>query len=144
MMEPAAMRAVWGLLVVATLGCASSSRAQATGEVPARRSVLEGVYTADQATEGKALFDQLCLRCHAAVDFANERFQAKWTARTLHDLYALVSRTMPLDQPASLRPPQYAELLAFLLSVNGYPAGERELGWDAQDLSRIRIDPPPD
>jgi hypothetical protein len=104
--------------------------------------VLDSVYTADQATEGKALFDQLCLRCHAAVDFSSERFHQKWTTRSLHDLYGVISRTMPLDQPGSLRPPQYTELLAYLLSVNGYPAGRAELGWDREQLSAIRIDPP--
>jgi hypothetical protein len=140
----APVRATCGLLVLATLGCAGPTRAQAPGDVPASRSVLEGVYTGEQAAEGKALFEQLCLRCHAPADFAAPRFRVKWTTRSLHDLYAVISRTMPLDQPGSLRPRQYVEVLAFLLSVNGYPTGERELGWDTHELSAIRIDPPRD
>ena len=107
------------------------------------KSVLDSVYTADQASEGKALFDQLCLRCHASVDFASARFHEKWDARTLHDLYALVSRNMPFDQPGSLRPQQTVELLSFILSVNGYPAGNVELGWTEQQLAGIKIEPPP-
>jgi mono/diheme cytochrome c family protein len=130
-----------GLVLLATLGGPAASQAQAAGALGSR-SVLDSVYTADQATQGKALFEQLCLRCHAPVDFANERFQAKWTTRSLHDLYSVISRTMPLDQPGSLRPPQYAEVLAYVLSVNGYPAGRTELGWDRDRLSGIRIDPP--
>jgi hypothetical protein len=50
---------------------------------------------------------------------------------------------MPFDQPGSLLPRQYVDLLAYLLSVNGYPSGEMELSWDQKELSAIKIDPPP-
>jgi hypothetical protein len=131
------------LVLLAPLWGPGAAHAQGASGGRVLKSVLDSVYTAEQAREGKALFDQLCLRCHAAPDFASERFKAKWTARSLHELYAALSRTMPFDQPGSLRPPQYIELLAFLLSVNGYPAGGRELRWDLGELAGIKIDPPP-
>jgi hypothetical protein len=131
------------LVLLATLGEASAARAQGVDAARARTSVLDSVYTVDQAAEGKALFDQLCLRCHAAPDFASARFHEKWDSLTLHDLYALVSRNMPFDQPGSLRPRQTVELLSFILSMNGYPSGNTELGWTQQELSGIQIDPPP-
>jgi hypothetical protein len=139
------MKRVWGvaLAVLALWGGPSALRAQGAEAGREPKSVLDSVYTLDQASEGKALFDQLCLRCHAAPDFASARFHEKWDERTLRDLYALVSRNMPFDQPGSLRPQQTVEVLAFLLSVNGYPAGSSELTWDPEKLSAIEIDPPP-
>lgn len=135
-------RAASAALVLLAMVGPSAAHAQGADE-RALRSVRDSVYTADQATEGKALFTQFCLRCHAAPDFASPRFHEKWDTRTLHDLYALVSRNMPFDQPGSLRPQQTVELLSFILSVNGYPAGGKELTWDQVELSSIRIDPPP-
>ena len=49
---------------------------------------------------------------------------------------------MPFDQPARLRPTQYAELLAFILEVNGLPPGEVELATDERLLAGIVFDPP--
>jgi hypothetical protein len=135
-------RVAGAALVFLALAAPSAVNAQGV-ETRALRSVRDSVYTADQATEGQALFTQFCLRCHAAPDFASPRFHEKWDTRTLDDLYALVSRNMPFDQPGSLRPQQTVELLSFILSVNGYPAGGKELRWDPVELSGIRIDPPP-
>ena len=38
---------------------------------------------------------------------------------------------------------QIADVLAFLLLSNGYPAGQRELSVGKTDLESIRFDPPP-
>ena len=45
-------------------------------------------------------------------------------------LYGYVSLAMPPDRPGQLSPQTYADLVAFLLSNNGYPAGEKELPID--------------
>jgi hypothetical protein len=50
---------------------------------------------------------------------------------------------MPFDQPASLHPERYAEVLAFILEVNGFPPGDAALGWERKELAGITIDPPP-
>jgi mono/diheme cytochrome c family protein len=127
----------------ALLGGARAAYAQASLPPESPRSTRSGVYTTQQAREGAALFEQHCSRCHSAEEYRSARFREKWTSRTLRELYGVVSTTMPFDQPASLRPEQYAELLAFILQVNGFPSGEAALGWDEKALASITMAPPP-
>jgi len=42
-------------------------------------------------------------------------------------LYGYVSLAMPPDRPGQLSPQTYADLVAFILSNNGYTAGDKEL-----------------
>ena len=109
------------------------------------RSARAGVYTAEQAREGAALsvFEQYCLRCHSLEEYRSQRFREKWTSRTLRDLFAVIASTMPFDQPASLPLTQYAELVAFILQLNGFPSGDARLEWNETGLAAITIDPPP-
>jgi hypothetical protein len=127
--------------VLLGLGGVSSLRAQ-TPDAAVTRSARSGVFTAEQAREGGAIFEQHCSRCHSTQEYRSERFRTKWTSRALRDIYLVVSTTMPFDQPSSLRPTQYAELLAFILEVNGLPPGEVELAADERRLAEIVFDPP--
>ena len=47
---------------------------------------------------------------------------------------------MPTDDPASLSRQQYADLTAYIFSVSGFPAGERELPRDLPALNQISIE----
>ena len=132
-----------GLAFLALGVGASTLLSQAPTTSSAPRSARDGVYTAEQAREGAAIFEQHCSRCHSAQEYRSERFRTKWTSRTLHDLYVVISTTMPFDQPASLRPVQYVEALAFILEVNGFPPGDVALSWDQKELAGVTIDPPP-
>jgi hypothetical protein len=46
---------------------------------------------------------------------------------TLDDLFDRIKTTMPGDAPGSLTGEQCADILAFLLSKDGFPAGQTEL-----------------
>jgi hypothetical protein len=46
---------------------------------------------------------------------------------------------MPLDKPGSLSRQQNADLLAFLLKANQWPAGATELSRELSGLKQIRI-----
>jgi hypothetical protein len=37
---------------------------------------------------------------------------------------------MPLNDPASLKRDQYAQIMAYILKFNGYPAGSHPLTYD--------------
>jgi hypothetical protein len=130
------------VVLVALAGGWLEGLAQAPDAPAARRSATSGVYTAAQAREGEAIFQQHCSRCHSSQEYRSERFRAKWTSQTLAELYAFVSRAMPFDQPGSLQPVQYAELLAFMLEVNGFRPGGSALSWDQKDLAGITLDLP--
>jgi S-disulfanyl-L-cysteine oxidoreductase SoxD len=45
---------------------------------------------------------------------------------------------MPQDRPGSLSAEEYADVVAYILRLNGRPAGERELPADAALLARMR------
>ncbi|HVH27845.1 MAG TPA: cytochrome c [Vicinamibacterales bacterium] len=103
------------------------------------RTVWEGVYTEEQARRGQAVFGVSCARCHAPEDFSSETFLTSWENSTALDLLRLVQRTMPMDEPGSLRPENYADVVAYFFSLNAFPAGKTELDTDAQRLGLIRI-----
>ena len=59
---------------------------------------------------------------------------------SLGELMALVQQTMPQDNPGGLSPEAYTDVLAYLLKMNEYPAGEADL--TAESLEAIVIEPP--
>ena len=46
---------------------------------------------------------------------------------------------MPPEQPGGLLPSNYADILAFILRANDYPAGATELPGDEEALAEITI-----
>lgn len=113
------------------------------------RSASDGVYTAEQAARGEALYDEQCASCHGPIRaFAPEMaallgdhtFRARWQGRPLGELFDLIRGTMPQDAPGSLSSAQSAELVAYILSGNRKPAGPTPLADDAERLGRIRFE----
>ena len=49
---------------------------------------------------------------------------------------------MPYDNPGRLRPRQYVDIISYILSINGLPAGDVEMKRDVRTLRQIRIDGP--
>ena len=93
-----------------------------------------GVYTAAQATAGKALFDTQCALCHGSQlegssgpQLAGADFMGKWSGQSADDLRDFIQTQMPLTAPGSLKPPQVLALVAYILQKNKYPAGDAEL-----------------
>ena len=52
-----------------------------------------------------------------------EAFEAVWAGRSVRALYDS-ARTMPPANPGSLSDETYASLVAYVLQMNGYAAGE--------------------
>ena len=104
------------------------------------RSVWEGVYTEAQAKRGEAVFSGTCARCHTAEDFSGSTFLSGWENSTTLDLFKLTQKTMPQDSPGSLAPEEYADVIAYFLSLNKFPAGQTELDTNAERLGTIRIE----
>jgi len=50
-----------------------------------------------------------------------------------------MQKTMPMDNPGSLRPEDYADVISYFFRVNQIPAGKDELDTDAEHLKLIRI-----
>jgi hypothetical protein len=55
------------------------------------------------------------------------------------DLYDLISNTMPMNDPGTLSSQEYIDVIAYILKLNGVPAGKAELRPDAAALKQQRI-----
>ncbi len=114
-----------------------SAAESAAPEVTAS-NVWEGVYTDDQAARGKEVYEVSCIGCHAATlrgtpgapGIAGGRFTFNWDGRNLGELHAYIVHNMPVGQAGTLSDQQYADIVAYILQVNEFPAGETELATD--------------
>ncbi len=66
-----------------------------------------------------------------------------WQGETLADFYTQIQTTMPATKPGSLQPEEVSQLIAYILSVNSYPAGTAELPHTVDELKAIQFDLPP-
>jgi mono/diheme cytochrome c family protein len=111
-------------------------------------SVWDGVYAQTQADRGKMAYAKQCASCHgAALDgngavppLAGADFKTNWNGQTADDLFEKVQTSMPADRPGTLSREQNADILAFLLQSNGFPAGQKDLPTDAAVLGKIRFE----
>ena len=102
-------------------------------------SVLDGVFTPAQASRGEATFRRVCAACHDTGEFSGGRFRLSWVGRSAGDLFDTIATLMPEGDPGSLTPAQYAALVAYLLQLNGYPAGEAALPASLSALRALEI-----
>ncbi len=129
-----------GISCLVTLAIACGLEAQESGEKGA--SVREGVYTEEQARDGRAVFAENCSYCHAPRQFSGRTWLNRWSGSAVASFFELVRNTMPFDGPGRLSPRQYTEIVAYVLEMNGFPAGDERLPADREALSRIRIEAP--
>ena len=111
-------------------------------------SVWDGVYTEAQATSGLALYKQECASCHGMAlegagqfpPLAGDDFKANWNGQQLSDLFEKMRLSMPADHPGKLSGEQNADILAYMLKQNGFPAGSTAIKGDANALKSIKFD----
>jgi mono/diheme cytochrome c family protein len=138
-------RRLFGIIIVGTAVCGVGA-VVARGQSTATATTWSGVYTEAQAKQGETVYMTHCVDCHGE-DFAGREqapalaglgFMDKWNRTPLRKLFEIVEQ-MPPDEPKVLPPQQYADVLAYLLSANGFPAGQTRLTADRQTLGRIEI-----
>ncbi len=120
-----------------------------------QRTIWDGVYGSTQVARGRLVYDGQCAVCHgrflngAAEDpdmqsgppLARAYFLREWNGRSLAVLYDYTRASMPQANPGSLTDEQYADILAYMLSVSGAPTGPSDLSNAHGDLARIVIAP---
>jgi S-disulfanyl-L-cysteine oxidoreductase SoxD len=117
----------------------------------ARASVWDSVFTLEQAGRGETTYRATCSNCHGdslagindAPALIGAQFHKTWDGNALSSLFNRIINDMPSDNPGSLAKPQVAELVAYLLKYNGYPAGKTDLPAAPEQLSQIRFLPKP-
>ena len=121
-------------------GVFSALRAQTT------RTVWDGVYTEAQAKRGALIYDLECASCHGpagaggglAPALTGAAFSANYDGLTVGDLFERNLRTMPIGREGELSRPQNADVTAYMLECNKFPAGKEELPTRAQALGQIK------
>jgi quinoprotein glucose dehydrogenase len=111
-------------------------------------SVLDGIFTEAQAVRGRAAYDAHCAECHGeglgggemAPGLTGVAFRFRWRGLKVADIYDSIESTMPPEEPGTLGDQAYIDVVAFLLSANGYPAGERELAADSKLLEGVAVE----
>ncbi len=106
-----------------------------------------GAFTEAQAQRGQTLYASKCASCHgqslegtSASALTGSKFAGKWFGKTVDDLFFITRTQMPYGAGGSLSQPEYIAIVAHLLRVNGYRAGERELPTDSALLTQIKIE----
>jgi mono/diheme cytochrome c family protein len=115
---------------------------------PGEKKIWDGVYTSAQAARGKPRFEAACSRCHNIELAGSERgpalkgnaFWSKWENDNLASLYTLIRDTMPRDGGAAVVSDDVkTDILAYIMSVSGVPAGNDELKVDMRALEGVKI-----
>ena len=112
------------------------------------KSVWDGVYTEEQAKRGEPIYHKECAACHgdmltggeSAPPLTGGAFLANWNGLTVGDLFDRIRKTMPQSAPGRLTRQQNSDILAFMLSVNKFPAGKTELYHQSEMLKEIRFE----
>jgi hypothetical protein len=126
---------ILAILTLALAGAAAVALAQTAGA--SRRTVWDGVYTAEQADRGQLTMGARCAACHLVKDLTGEIFIKTWAGRPIRDLYDTIRLTMPVEEPGALSRDEYAAIVAAILRMNGAAAGKTPLPSDAEGLKLI-------
>lgn len=120
-----AVLAVWAIVFL--LAGAVATDAQTA------RTLQDGVFTDAQANRGQVLYAQRCAGCHGpdltggaqAPPLDGPVFRFKWRQEPLSALFIKIRYTMPPSaaDAARLTAEQGADLVAYILKANRFPAG---------------------
>ena len=130
------------LAVVAIAGLAGVAAPQN------QRSVWDGIFSAEQAKRGQARYNEQCASCHgdtlaggeSAPPLTGAEFLSNWNGLTVGDLFDRTRSTMPQSKPGSLSREANAEILAYVLSMNQFPAGKADLPQASEVLKEIKVE----
>jgi len=143
------------LLSLTLLGAVSVLLVRLIGEVaPADglwneiyKSAWAGIYTSDQAVRGEADYRARCASCHGASlegtddgpSLTGRDFREDWNGANVADLFEKIQFTMPANRSGRLTEDQDADVLAYILKFNGFPAGHSALSTSVDELRGVRF-----
>lgn len=100
----------------------------------------EGVFTLSQAERGEEVYADVCLECHTRVEFQEDAFLFAWEGSSVATLLAYLRESMPDDAPGSLPERSYVDVTAYILQMNGWTPGARELQGDDAALADLTFE----
>lgn len=140
----------WIALVVLIVSIWAAGVLQATRQAApaAATSTWSGVYTAEQAKLGQAVYTQHCAECHGqdlggdgyAPALKGPDFMNNWNGLTVGELFDRIRVSMPPSDPNVASAKEKAEILAYLMKEHGFPAGATELASEVDVLKTIKFE----
>jgi mono/diheme cytochrome c family protein len=89
------------------------------------------------ALSGATVFSKNCAMCHGASlegiagpTLIGQSFASAANNYTVGAIFGEIAQQMPAGNPGSLTHDQYAQVMAFILGKNGYPAGATALDYN--------------
>ena len=101
------------------------------------RTINDAIYSKAQAETGEQLYKEHCLTCHDKKYF--RPVLKAWDGRSLEVFITVMSASMPESNPGALLEKEYVDILAYILSLGRYPAGDTELDYKDGALNEITI-----
>jgi mono/diheme cytochrome c family protein len=133
---------VVALVIVAAFSVRALAFARQTEEKPAAAPT----YTDDQSARGEAIYTKACGPCHEDKSLApllqGEPFAKNWSDKTVGALFTRILSTMPLQDPGTLTDQQSIDLVAYILKLNHFSAGQEALPKDAAALAAMSLSSP--
>jgi cytochrome c len=130
--------AVVGVATAAVMGVAMGPAVEAAQQ---KLSVWDGVYQEEQATRGKDEYEYNCGSCHIhdltgdtikdVPPLTGPEFMDTWAGKTVKELFEYISTNMPQGSRGSLPPNTVADITAYVLKFNQFPAGSEALAADS-------------
>jgi mono/diheme cytochrome c family protein len=127
-------------------GVLQAQEPAAPAPAAASRSVWDGVFTPAQADRGQAAYVKACAACHkedltggSARPLKGDAFMENWREDSLYAFFNFVQTTMPQGAGGSLEDQTYADIVSYILRVNGFPEGSEELPGTSAVLETIRV-----
>lgn len=140
------MRAGVALAGAATVVALSATYSVVTAQPTT--SVWSGVYSVAQAARGGPIYGNACAECHGpaleggetAPALAGDDFRWAWHGLSIGDLFERIRISMPEGNPASLSRRDKADVLAYMLEQNDFPAGDTDLRDRTAPLRSIALE----
>ena len=134
------------ILTVWTAGIIQTVRAEQAA--PAASTTWSGVYSETQAKAGAAAYTKHCAECHgedmAGDGFApalkGPEFMTNWNGLSVGELFDRIRVSMPPSNPHAVTAKEKADIVAYLLKSNGFPAGKTDLGETMDTLKVIKFE----
>lgn len=138
------LRIVFGVLALIWLAGLSHNAVRAEQN----KTVWDGVFSMAQAERGAAAYKTACAECHGndlmgdgfAPALTGAEFMGNWNDLSIGDLFERIRVSMPPSGPSGVPPAQKADIVAHIMNMNKWPAGEGELEPKTDVLKQIKIE----
>ena len=138
----------WGAVATGAIASAAGApQPPDSASTPKASSVWSGIYSAEQAKRGEASAAKNCTKCHNpgleggqdGPSLVGPEVMSAWSSQSVGSLFDRIKSTMPADAPLTLGAAEVADLVAYVLSLNKCPAGDKDLVPDMTVLNRMQI-----